>query len=105
MYLKYLAFDVAMKNAGIDYILTCTRRTQEEQQELWAQGRTKPGKKVTWTLKSKHIDGRAFDIAIIKNGKVSWNVKDYFEPGEIGKRVGLTWGGSWKNPDYPHFEI
>lgn len=67
-YEKYLAFDKAMDDAEIDYILTCTRRTQEEQDALYAQGRTKPGKIVTWTRKSKHLAGTAFDIAVLKNG-------------------------------------
>jgi peptidoglycan LD-endopeptidase CwlK len=106
MYEKYLAFDSAMDTAGIDYILTCTRRTQAEQDALYAQGRTKPGRIVTWTRKSKHIEGVAFDIAIMKNGKISWAPGDYLEAGEIGMQVGLSWGGAWaRNKDYPHFEL
>jgi peptidoglycan L-alanyl-D-glutamate endopeptidase CwlK len=81
--------------------------------------------KVTWTLSSKHIidleDGdpnndksRAFDIAILKDGKATWDVKvnvnknsepDYLEAGKIGESVGLKWGGRFKSPDYPHFEL
>jgi peptidoglycan L-alanyl-D-glutamate endopeptidase CwlK len=81
--------------------------------------------KVTSTLKSKHLidlddsvtendKSRAFDIAITKDGKATWDLKvnvnqneicDYFEAGKIGESVGLVWGGSWKNfKDYPHFE-
>jgi peptidoglycan L-alanyl-D-glutamate endopeptidase CwlK len=81
--------------------------------------------KVTWTFASKHIvdleDGnldndksRAFDIAITKDGKAIWDVKvnvnkndepDYIEAGKIGESVGLKWGGRFKSPDYPHFEL
>lgn len=113
-YKKYLAFDKAMDDAGIDYILTCTRRTQEEQDALYAQGRTKPGRKVTWTRKSKHTDSVAFDIAIMINGKICWNpsldadgdgVAEYTEAGLIGEALGLRWGGRFKNPDAPHFEL
>lgn len=99
------AFDAKMKEAGIDYILTCTGRTKAEQAELYAQGRTKPGRIVTWTMNSKHIKGDAFDIAVKVNGKVSWDRINYMRPGTIGESVGLTWGGLWKKPDYPHFEI
>ena len=100
------AFDAKMKEAGIDYILTCTGRTKAEQAELYAQGRTKPGKIVTWTMNSKHIKGDAFDIAVKVSGKVSWDPINYQRPGMIGESVGLTWGGLWKGkPDYPHFEI
>jgi len=83
-------------------------------------------RKVTWTLQSKHLidldDGdpnndkaRAFDIAILKDKKATWDIKvdvnnddipDYQEAGQIGESVGLMWGGSWqKKPDYPHFEL
>ena len=105
MYEKYIAFDKKMGEADIDYILTCTRRTQAEQDALYAQGRTKPGNIVTWTRKSKHIDGTAFDIAILKNGKITWNPGDYTKAGEIGRAVGLVWGGDFKtSKDRPHFE-
>ena len=102
----YLAFKDAMEKAGIDFILTCTGRTKAEQAELYAQGRTKPGRIVTWTMNSKHITGNAFDIAVKVNGKVSWDRINYQRPGLIGESVGLTWGGLWQGkPDYPHFEI
>jgi peptidoglycan L-alanyl-D-glutamate endopeptidase CwlK len=103
--LKYFAFDAEMHRAGIDYILTCTYRSQAEQDALWAQGRTVPGKKVTWTRDSYHTKRRAFDIAILKDGKVSWNVKDYFEAARIGKAIGLTPGGEFRKPDYCHFQL
>lgn len=110
----YQLFRKAMGEAGIDFILTCTKRTQAEQDALYAQGRTKPGKIVTWTKKSKHIEGKAFDIAILVNGKICWNpsldadgdgVPEYTEAGKIGEALGLTWGGRFKNPDAPHFEM
>ncbi|HOL44530.1 MAG TPA: M15 family metallopeptidase [Methanothrix sp.] len=112
--LKFAAFAVKMAEAGIPFMLTCTLRTQAEQDALYAQGRTKPGPIVTWTRKSKHIEGRAFDIAILRDGKPCWDVKadvnqdsvpDYIQAGEIGESVGLIWGGRWKKPDYPHFEV
>ena len=102
---KYREFDEAMKSAGIDYIVTCTLRTQAEQDALYAQGRTAPGKIVTWTRNSKHIGGTAFDIAVKKNGVISWDAADYKEAGKVGKSVGLVWGGSWDKPDNPHFQL
>ena len=102
---KYAEFKALMEQAGIDFIVTCTYRSQEEQDRLWAQGRTVPGKRATWTRSSRHTARTAFDIAIVKNGKVTWDVRDYFKPGEIAKGIGLTWGGSWKKPDYVHFQL
>ena len=37
-------------------------RTQAEQNRIYAQGRSTPGKKVTWTRNSKHIGGYAIDL-------------------------------------------
>jgi len=101
----YHKFAVIMKAKNIPYIVTCTYRSQQEQDALYEQGRTKPGQIVTWTRKSRHTDREAFDIAILKNGKISWNVDDYLEAGKIGRAVGLVWGGDFKtSKDRPHFE-
>ncbi len=108
---KFLAFAGLMAQEGIPFIITCTYRSQEEQDELYAQGRTKPGKIVTWTKHSRHSDHKAFDIAIVKDGKPTWDLKvsvdgddipDYLEAAEIGRKVGLKPGADFK--DYPHFE-
>lgn len=89
----------------IEYIVICGYRSQQEQNRLYAQGRTSPGKKVTWVKNSKHTTKTAVDIAIIKNGTVSWRGEDYYALGEIGKEIGLVWGGDWKVKDYGHFQL
>jgi len=48
-------------------------RSLADQELLYAKGRTKPGKKITWTLNSKHRGGRAIDII---------SSKGYKDPGE-----------------------
>ena len=103
---KYSEFSERMRDAGEDFILTCGYRYQSEQDALYAQGRTTPGKIVTKVKKSRHTDREAFDIAVLKNGKISWNNADYEPAGQIGENVGLVWGGSWKTfKDFPHFEL
>jgi len=105
---KAIKFRSLMNEAGIDFIFTCTTRSPKEQDELYAQGRTKPGRKVTWTKKSKHVGGRAFDIVIMDRGKCVWDVTDprWEQAGEIGQSLGLVWGGSWQvTKDFPHFEL
>lgn len=64
-------------------------------------------KKITWTLDSKHIMGKAVDIAPSKGGVVWWAAPEgaWTRMGEIGESCGLTWGGRWKNKDNPHFEV
>ena len=61
----------------------------------------------TWTLYSKHIDGKAIDLVPVKDGICWWTAPDevWQEMGKIGKENGLTWGGDWTTPDKPHFEI
>ena len=106
-------FAAAMAEAGIPFMLTCTYRSQEEQNALYQKGRSLPGPKVTWTRSSRHTQRTAFDIAILNNGKPVWDTKidvsedgipDYQQAGSIGEMVGLTWGGRWGTPDYPHFQ-
>lgn len=106
-----------LNDTGIRAKVIFTYRTPTEQDQLFAQGRTMPGKKVT-NLKgaaSKHcftINGKpaakAFDIAIFDNGEYIEDGSDprYLKAGELGEALGLAWGGRWKDPHDPsHFEI
>ena len=111
---KMREFAGVMAERGVPFMLTRTLCTPKEQADLYAQGRTKPGNIVTWTLKSRHLLGEAFDIAILKDGKPVWDTKvdvnkdgifDYLEAGQIGEEIGLVWGGRWAKPDYPHFQL
>ena len=101
------AFVQRMNDLGIPFVITETLRTLDRQKQLYAQGRTTPGQIVTWTMQSKHLQGKAFDICIMKDGKMDWNTgnPDWQHAGEIGEGVGLEWGGRWKHPDYPHFQL
>lgn len=92
------------KEAGFDLRITEGFRSVEKQNELYAQGRTKPGKIVTWAKggASFHNYGLAFDIYDKKKGyDVDWN-----KLAGIGKEAGLEWGGDWggMKRDKPHFQ-
>ena len=94
---------------GIWLIITQGFRSIEEQNALYAQGRSKPGKIVNNAKGgySYHNYGLAFDFAILnKDGSVDWTVDEQWKRvGAIGKSLGLEWGGDWKSlPDYPHFQ-
>ena len=91
------------KEAGLNIFLTETYRSQARQNQLYAQGRTEPGKIVTWTLNSRHTSRRAWDIAVI--GKDLYDMAVIRQAGAIGQSLGITWGGEWSPPDYSHFEI
>ena len=92
-------------------------RTFAEQDALYAQGRTKPGKKVTNAKggQSIHNYGLAVDIVLILDGKTaSWDEKSDFDRDQQSdwievvtefKRAGWVWGGDWRTfKDMPHFE-
>jgi len=92
-------------------------RTIEEQNDLYAQGRTKPGKVVTNAKggSSYHNYGLAIDFAFLVNGKeISWDtskdwdgdkVADWLEVVKIFVKAGYTWGGDFKSiKDMPHLE-
>jgi len=93
-----------------------TLRTFAEQDALFAQGRTKPGKIITNAKGglSMHNYGLAIDIVLIKDGKEAvWDVKgdfdddgksDWMEVVNIFKQYGWEWGGDWKFYDAPHFQ-
>lgn len=89
--------------AGLDIFITETYRSQERQNELYAQGRTKPGNIVTWTRNSRHTSRRAWDIAT--NGANLYDMNVIRKAGAIGQKLGITWGGIWDTPDYAHFEV
>lgn len=98
-------------------------RTIEEQNGLYAQGRTKPGNKVTNAKggSSFHNYGLAIDFAILydKDGNgtfevLSWDInydfdkdgkKDWQEVVEAFKVRAWKWGGDWTSiKDDPHLE-
>jgi peptidoglycan L-alanyl-D-glutamate endopeptidase CwlK len=88
-------------------------RSFEEQDRLFAKGRTAPGKKVTGARggESWHNYGVAADLAFYnEGGNITWpETGDYARLwtryGELAKQQGLRWGGDWTGlVDRPHIE-
>ena len=92
--------------AGIRNIfITETYRSQARQNYLYAQGRTRPGKIVTWTLSSNHKSRLAWDIAVGPPQSL-YDVTTLNRVGAIARKLGITWGGDWVGSiDRPHFEV
>lgn len=81
-------------------------RTIDEQNALYAQGRTTKGGIVTNAKggQSYHNYGLAIDLVEIKNGKANW-MFDYELLLPLANKYGFAWGGLFKSiPDKPHFE-
>ena len=89
----------------INLKLLCTFRSQKEQDKLFSVGRSSPGKKITWTRRSQHTERIAFDVAVVKEGRLSWEARDYVFLRELADKLDLIWGGNWKVRDYGHFEL
>lgn len=97
------------REAGINVKVICGTRTYEEQAELYAKGRTKPGKKVTKARPgySWHNFGVAWDFVVFdEKGQPLWESPLMDRCGRIGEDLGLEWGGSWKRfVDKPHLQL
>lgn len=117
-----LLMSTAICDTPIDFTIVEGVRTQKRQQELYSQGRTKPGNIVTYAdgvrSKSNHqikADGfgHAVDIYPYINGGVKMNdvaslrvIANHIK--NTAKRIGvkITWGGDWTKPfDPPHFQL
>ena len=105
-YARALVYKAAA--AGIKIKVISGTRTFEEQDKLYAQGRTKPGKKVTRARGgySNHNFGLAFDIGVFEGKNYLGKSPKYKAVGALGLEVGLDWGGNWKSiKDEPHFQL
>ncbi|MBQ6458768.1 MAG: M15 family metallopeptidase, partial [Exiguobacterium sp.] len=97
--------------------LTSGYRSAKEQNAVYAQGRSEPGRVVTNAKagQSYHNYGLAVDFVIIHNNKADYDlntdrnrndIPDWQELGELGKALGFEWGGDWNSfPDYPHLQM
>ena len=104
---------------GIIVGIAETLRTVEEQEELYAQGRTKPGQIVTnargTSYRSQHQWGIAFDFFLMmdvdgdgKTSDDSYNDSTglFGRAAAIAKSLGLAWGGDWSSlVDKPHLYL
>ena len=120
----------AITDSPFDFRITSGARTTEEQKALFALGRTKPGKIVTYTngvtSKSNHqikADGYGYAVDIFPCGVIENGVYRKFTSEEgydekklklianhilavaKSKNVNIEWGGNWKMKDTPHFEL
>lgn len=103
---KVRLFLAKAKEAGFDLRITDGHRTPKEQDEIYARGRTVPGRVVTYAKgtpvpQSLHNFQCAIDVVDKKRGyDIDWN-----KLGKIGEACGLEWGGRWTRPvDKPHFQ-
>ena len=95
----------AIEISEVDFIVTEGLRTKERQAELFKAGATR-------TMNSKHIVGKAVDLAAVVDGQVRWDWPLYSKLATAMKRaaeilnVKIEWGGDWVTfKDGPHFQL
>jgi peptidoglycan L-alanyl-D-glutamate endopeptidase CwlK len=108
-------FMVAAKPFKYTVKILSGTRTYDEQRALYAQGRTKPGPRVTnaGPGQSNHNFGIAFDVGIFDGktyftGSTNATAKPYVDLRNLTKKAvpELDWGGDWKSiKDQPHYEL
>ncbi len=91
--------------SSIDFTVLEGLRTIERQKQLFAQ-------RATTTMKSRHLDGHAVDLAPMIGGEVRWDWPLYHQLEPIVKaaaaheRIAIEWGGDWKTfKDGPHWQL
>lgn len=107
--------------AGLRWTVVQAYRTEDEQMAIYRLGREQEPSGV-WKVTDKkavrtnalpdesaHCRRVAYDIAILVDGKIDWNdTALYVAAAQIGKRLGLEWGGDWNalhHGDVGHFNL
>ncbi len=95
----------AIELTDTDFTVGEGLRTKERQAKLFAEGKSK-------TLNSKHLTGRAVDLWVLKDGKVTWDKAAYDNLAPFVKQaakeleINIRWGGDFTNFfDGPHYEL
>jgi peptidoglycan LD-endopeptidase CwlK len=98
-------FKQAITDSPYDFSITEGVRRLERQKELVA------AKKST-TMNSRHLTGKAVDIAVFVDGKVTWEeayyrtVTDHIKKVAIEMKIPIVCGIDWKSfVDGPHIEL
>lgn len=103
---------------GIPIIITDAFRSFDEQDAIYARGRTTDGSVVTYAKggESYHNYGLAIDFALLPSPESAiWDLEydgnqngqsDWMEVVDLAKDLGFSWGGDFTNfKDYPHLQM
>ena len=98
-------FNEAIKDSPFDFSITQGLRTKEQQKVLFDAGKSQ-------TMNSRHLTGKAVDIAVIRDGEVTWDLRYYRIVTDHIKQVAkeldipIVCGIDWTSfVDGPHIEL
>lgn len=117
---KAMRFEEGCAKRGVNVLIYCTYRSGDEQDALYALGRTVKSHVGPWTAErplgktvtkaragqSFHQFRCAFDAVPLIGGKPGWNAdREYGIMGQVAKECGLDWSWLWKkNKEKAHFQ-
>jgi peptidoglycan hydrolase-like protein with peptidoglycan-binding domain len=91
---------------GLAVLIFEGMRDIARQDALYAQGRTAPGKVVTWVKGGGSYHNYGLAIDVVFQGSAPWGEQhDWNALGACGEAAGLEWGGRWAKADRPHFQL
>ena len=94
------------REQGLKVLVTQTKRDNEYQEKLYAQGRTARGEIVTNSkITTFHGAGLAIDFCQNIKGQEYSDSGFFINVATIAKHIGFTWGGDFASfPDKPHLQ-
>lgn len=93
-----------LNHSKVGFVVVDGGRTFEEQIINVRNGKS-------WTMRSRHMEGAAVDVAAYVGGTVSYSpvyymqINDAFSYCSQKTKTPYIWGGSWKVKDLMHFEL
>lgn len=95
----------AIKSSPLDFSITQGLRTLEQQKALFESGKSQ-------TMRSRHLTGHAVDIAVLVDGKITWELPKYRIVTDhiksVAKKLGIPieCGIDWTSfIDGPHIQL
>lgn len=88
------------RQVGIPVVVTSARRSVKRQLQLKPAAGLYKADPAT----SRHVQGRAFDLAIAGFAWQEVPIRYWRWLGDVWKGVGGRWGGDFRRPDVIHFD-
>lgn len=97
--------EAAIRLSPVDFMVTEGLRDAARQAALVKAGASR-------TLRSRHLNGHAVDVAALVDGAVRWDwplyprIAEAFKAAARAQGTAIVWGGDWRSlKDGPHFEL